>query len=85
MKTAMMTTLLVMAPVFGFAAEGAHEHNLQEACKAECPAAKTEDEAHKCMEGVVKKKKEDRKFRKSDCFSAFKEHEKHEKAEGHNH
>lgn len=66
-------------------AEASEDHGMLEACKAECPKAQSEDDAHKCMEGVVKKKKNDKKFRKSDCFAAFKEHEKHEKEHGHKH
>lgn len=70
------------APVFAVASE---DHGMLEVCKAECPKAQSEDEAHKCMEGVAKKKKNDKKFRKSDCFAAYKEHEKHEKEDGHQH
>lgn len=58
---------------------------MMEACKAECPDAKSEDEADKCMMGVAKKKKGDKAFAKSECFLAMKEHEKHEKAHGHKH
>lgn len=75
-------TLGFMGPTYALASEG---HGMLEVCKTECPTAKSEDEVHKCMEGVVKKKKDDRKFRKSDCFAAFKEHEKHEKEDGHKH
>lgn len=78
----LILALGLMAPVFSLASE---DHGMLEFCKAECPTAKTEDDAHKCMEGVVKKKKDDKKFRKSDCFEAFKEHEKHEKESGHKH
>lgn len=60
-------------------------HTMMESCKAECPEAKTEDEAHKCMKGVAKKKKGDKAFGKSECLHAMKEHEKHEKAHGHKH
>lgn len=75
-------SLCIFASLPSFASE---DHNMKEACKAECPSAKTEEDAHKCMKEVVSKKKDDRKFRKSDCYEAFREHEKHEKEEGHQH
>ncbi len=78
----LVLALGLMAPAFAIASE---DHGMLEVCKTECPTAQSEDEAHKCMEGVVKKKKNDKKFRKSDCFAAFKEHEKHEKEDGHKH
>ena len=59
------------------------DHHLQEACKAECPSAKSEHEAHECMKNVVKIKKNDRKFRKSDCYEILREHEKHENEKSH--
>lgn len=74
--------LSLVSPNFVFASE---DHGMLEVCKSECPSSKTEDEAHKCMEGVVKKKKNDKKFRKSDCYAAFREHEKHEKEDNHQH
>lgn len=72
--------LAVVVPMQSFASE---DHNMQEACKAECPSATTEHETHKCMKEVAKKKKNDKKFRKSDCYAALREHEKHEKEENH--
>lgn len=75
-------TVLALTPFYAFSSE---DHNLREACKSECPSAKTEDEAHKCMSDVMKKKKDDRKFKKSDCAAAYREHEKHEKEENHSH
>ncbi len=69
-------------PDFTLASE---DHGMLEVCKSECPTAKSEGEAHKCMEDVAKKKKNDKKFRKSDCFAAFRAHEKHEKEDGHKH
>ena len=78
----LILTLTLMAPAFALASE---DHGMLDVCKAECPTAQSEDDAHKCMEGVVKKKKNDKKFRKSDCYAAFKEHEKHEKEDGHKH
>lgn len=66
-----------------FNASASDDHGLLEVCKAECPSAKTEEETHKCMEEVVKKKKADKKFRKSDCFAAFREAEKHDKDHKH--
>lgn len=74
--------LALTAPAVAFASE---DHGLLEVCKSECPSAQSESDAHKCMEGVVKKKKSDRKFRKTDCYAAFKEHEEHEKEDGHKH
>lgn len=73
--------LVLTAPTFAFASE---DHGMLDVCKAECPKAQSENEAHLCMEDIVKKKN-DKKFRKSDCFAAFKEHEKHEKEDGHEH
>lgn len=77
-------TLAVLG-IMSVTAVASDEHNLRESCKLECPSAKTEDEAHKCMAAVVKKKKADKKFRKSDCYEAFKEHEKHDSEKGHKH
>jgi hypothetical protein len=54
-------------------------------CRTECPDAKSEDEAHKCMKDVSKKKKGDPAFKKSECFHAMKEHEHNEKGHGHKH
>lgn len=84
----LVTVLGLMLP--GSAnAHGDHEghggQGILEACKAECPKATTEEEAHTCMEGVVKKKKADRKFRKTDCYAAVQDHEKKEKDDGHKH
>lgn len=69
---------------FSATAEEGHEP-LNVSCKAECPQAKTEHEAHECMKKVAIVKKNDKKFRKSDCFAALKDHEKHEKEDGHKH
>ncbi len=70
----------LMAP-----AVASEDHGMLEVCKLECPSATSEHEMHKCMKGVANKKKNDKKFRKSDCFAALKEHEKHEKEDGHKH
>lgn len=60
------------------------ENAFQEACKSECPTAKSEHETHACMKTVAKKKKNDKSFSSSACFAALKEHEAHEaKEEGH--
>lgn len=79
--------ILVLSFAFGSTAiahEG--EHALNEVCIAECPNAKDESEAMKCMEGLAAKKKNDKKFRKTDCFAAYKEHAGHGKKEdGHSH
>lgn len=82
LKVLMFVTFLVG---FSGAAFASDDHNLMEACKTECPNAKNEHESHACMKGVVKNKKSDKKFRKSDCYEAFREHEKHEKDDGHKH
>ena len=66
-------------------AHAGDDHTMISACKAECPDAKTEHDAHKCMKVVVKKKKGDKGFKKSECFHAFEEHEKSEKESGHKH
>ncbi len=73
---------VVVSPAVSLAGEG---HDLQEACKSECPSAKTEHDTHKCMDGVAKKKKGDKTFIKSECFTAYTEHEKHEKEDDHKH
>lgn len=75
-------TIGLIVPAFAGASE---DHGLLEVCKTECPTAKSEADALKCMQGLADKKKNDKKFRKSDCYSAFKDHEKHEKEDGHNH
>lgn len=80
-----MKVVILLSALLSLNAIASEDHNLRESCKAECPAAKTEHDAHKCMEDVVKKKKADKKFRKSDCYEAFREHEKHEKESGHKH
>lgn len=83
-----MKAALILVGAFAFSGVAfAHEgeHALNEVCKAECPAAKDEAEAMKCLEGVVAKKKADKKFRKSDCYAAFREHEKHGKEDSHKH
>lgn len=61
----------------------AEEKSLKDACKTECPKAKSDHEAHACMKNVVKKKKNDKTFLATDCYAALKEHEEHEKKEGH--
>lgn len=83
MKYVSLAILLGMNVAVSAVAEGDHSHNIQEACKAECPKAQSEDEVSKCMEGVVKKKSSDKKFKKTECFAAFQEHE-HGK-DGHKH
>lgn len=77
-------TLIAIGSLSNFA-NASEDHNLLEVCKTECPQAKNEEEAHTCMKEVVKKKKADKKFRKSDCYEAVREHEKHEKEAGHKH
>ena len=61
------------------------ETSFIEACKAECPEAKTKHETHKCMKGVAKKKKGDKEFKASTCYVALQDHEAHEKKHGHKH
>lgn len=46
---------------------------LVEACKADCPKAKTNEEAHKCAE---KKGRLNKEFRKSKCWEINEEYEK---------
>ncbi len=60
-------------------------HTMLETCKAECPAATNEDDAHKCMKDVVKRKKGDKAFKKSMCLHAMQDHEKNEKSHDHKH
>lgn len=78
-----MSTVIVMA--LCSLAQASEDHTLVESCKAECPTAKTEHEAHKCMDAVAKKKAADKSFKKSECFHAYQEHEKAEKKHGHKH
>lgn len=80
-----MLMVTAIASVSLSVAHAEEDHGMMEACKVECPQAKSEHESHQCMEGIVQKKKSDKKFRKSDCYAAFKEHEKHEKEDGHKH
>lgn len=47
--------------------------NLVEACKTDCPKAKTADETHKCAE---KKGRLNKDFRKSKCWEINEEYEK---------
>ncbi len=88
----MKNSLVVLAlTIFMFGTQGVAqacencEGGLKEACKAECPSAKNEHEAHKCMKAVVKAKKSDKEFKKSECFKALVAHEEHEKKDGHKH
>lgn len=86
MKTKILALcLMALVTSIGRSTLAEGDHQMKDLCKAECPNAKTEDETHKCMDEVVKKKKDDKKFRKSDCFAAYREHEKHEKEDGHKH
>lgn len=78
-----LSMAIVVGILSSIGVSASDDHGLLSACKAECPSAKTEDEAHKCLEGVVKNKKSDKKFRKSDCFEAFREAEKHDKDHKH--
>lgn len=77
--------LLVSLLAFGGAAYAHEGPPLNELCKAECPQAKDEAEATKCMDGLAVKKKDDRKFRKTDCFAAYKDHKAHSKEDSHGH
>lgn len=61
----------------------AEGESLVSACKAECPKAKSEHEAHACLDKLAKTKKNDAKWKESACFKAYKAHEEHEKKEGH--
>ena len=73
---------LAFANLVGFSAysrDGAA--TMLEACKAECPDAKTEDEAHACVEKIAGTKKKDKKWKESKCSKAYKEHEAHEKGD----
>ncbi len=81
----MLRIVLLLALASPLLANAEEDHKMLEVCKAECPQAKTEDETHKCMDEVVKKKAKDKKFRKTDCHEAYREHEKHEKEDGHSH
>ena len=49
-----------------------------EACKADCPKAKTDEDAHKCAE---KKGRLNKEFRKSKCWEVNEEYEKKVAAE----
>ncbi|HMN67487.1 MAG TPA: hypothetical protein PKC28_03015 [Bdellovibrionales bacterium] len=48
-------------------------HDVMAACKAECPQAKSNDDAHKCAE---KKGRLNKEFRKSKCWEVNEEFEK---------
>ncbi len=77
------SVLLILLTISSYTYAADKGHSMLEQCKAECPDAKSEDDAHKCMKNVVKKKKGDASFKKSECFHATKEHEHNEK--GHKH
>ena len=83
LSAAALTIGTSMAPA-AFAADQ-HAHSMLEACKAQCPTAKTEDETHKCLEALPKKKKSEKAFKDSECFHAYQEHEKAEKSGKHGH
>lgn len=79
----MKTFFLISAFAFGltqlpaFAAE--ESSNLVATCKADCPKAKTDEEAHKCAE---KKGRLNKEFRKSKCWEVNEEYEKKAAAKG---
>lgn len=95
MKSVLICALVIF---FGFSLNvGADDHDhahvekskgLQVACKAECPAAKTEHQAHDCMKKLVKNNKS-KKLSGTACFKALEAHEaeeknhKHGKGKGH--
>lgn len=60
-------------------------NKLQVACKAECPDAKSDHEAHDCLRKLLKKDKS-KKLSSTSCFKALQEHEADEKKHsGHKH
>lgn len=62
---------IILSPFLALANEPAT--SLVLACKADCPKAKTNDEAHKCAE---KKGRLNKEFRKSKCWEINEEYEK---------
>lgn len=83
MKAVLIFVALSMSTGVALAEEG--HADLKELCKVECPTAASEEDAVKCVEKITKEKKQDRKFKKSDCYSAYKEHAEHESKSGHKH
>lgn len=81
----MLTCIFTIGLTCSVGAMAAEDHSLLTVCKGECPSAKTESDAAKCVADMVKAKKSDKQFRKSDCYSAFKDHEKHANEGGHSH
>ncbi len=83
--------LLAMCVSISASAEGkddshaAHGKSLIDACKTECPAAKTEHEAHSCLKALAKKKKDGKIGASENCLAALKEHEAHEASEKDSH
>ena len=89
MKSMLYVLVLLSISQNIWADEHNHSHGekgqgLRDACKVECPTAKTEHEAHECMKKLVKKDKQKKLFG-TDCFKALKEHEAEEKKHGHKH
>lgn len=80
MKTVVVMFALTLAAGTAFAGD---DHALADACKAECPKAKSEHEAHDCLKKFVKSKKADAKWKESACAKALASHEEHEKKSGH--
>lgn len=62
---------MILAHTSAFANESAV--SLVEICKADCPKAKSDEEAHKCVE---KKGRLNKEFRKSKCWEVNEEYEK---------
>ena len=79
MKSVMIASAVVLGSQFAMA-EG---KELVDACKTECPAAKTEHDAHQCLDKLAKTKKNDAKWKATACFKAYQAHEEAEKKEGH--
>lgn len=71
MKALFISLALTLSHAPAFANEGAI--SLVETCKADCPKAKSDEEAHKCVE---KKGRLNKEFRKSKCWEVNEAYEK---------
>ncbi|MGE0634039.1 MAG: hypothetical protein AB7O96_16615 [Pseudobdellovibrionaceae bacterium] len=68
--------VLVFCASCGFGTSAfAGKFNFKKMCAKECPAAKTNEEFHSCVES----KESDPEFQKTKCAKEHAEHEKHEK------
>ena len=83
LKNALTVGLAIFVSISSWAESKHNAHSMLEECSSYCPNAKDEHAMHKCMKKIVKEKKGDAAFEKSECFHSVKEHEKNEEKHDH--